>query len=376
MKKKVGIFTWCNRGINYGQTLQAYAVYKNLKNIGIDAKLIRYRKRIEEEPINKDLGNKWLNMLYEYSFDMYKAGTDFWKEKAKFLLFAMKNINSSNYCYDKNTVEREISDCDALVCGSDQIWNPASFDPIFFLDVGEIGLRRVAYAPSINDALDYEKKLHIYKRMEKLIQNIDFVSVREDVGVDIVKEISGITPVHVLDPTLLLRASDWGKVASKRLIKEPYMLCYVLGEIKQQEETVRRIAKEREIKKIVFVNVKNTKEYALTTTCMEPLHGIGPEDFLSLIKYSEVVFTDSFHGVAFSINFKKEFFAFKRYQMSTEYGGAARVNSILRLLHLEERCIDSNTITANMKKVDYSIVQPILEKERAKSINYLKKALE
>lgn len=376
MEKKVAVFTWSSQGINYGQVLQAYAMYKSLKKLGVNPKLIRYRKRIEEEIINEDLNNNILNSLYEYFFGFYKAGKDFFIERLKFYLFILKNIKLSHFCYSKEKIEKEIKGYDAVICGSDQIWNPAVFDPIFFLDLGNKNLKRIAYAPSICDDFNHDKKQHIYKRMSKLIKNLDYISVREDVGVKIIKMISGITPKQVLDPTLLLNSSNWNKLASKRLIKEKYMICYVLGEIKQQKDIIFKIAKMKNIQHIFFINTKNTNTYSKTCNSLRPLHGIGPEDFLSLIKYSEIVFTDSFHAAAFSINYNKEFFVFRRYQMSTEGFNFSRINSILKLLNLQDRCIDNSTNIDNIPQIDYNVINHNLNNERKKSLKFLKNAID
>ena len=92
MRKKIGIFTWCNRGVNYGQTLQAFAMYRIMCKMGCQAKLIQYRKRIEEEPVNHDLGNPYANSIYEFFWGLYRAGSDFWKEKIKFNIFTKRYI--------------------------------------------------------------------------------------------------------------------------------------------------------------------------------------------------------------------------------------------------------------------------------------------
>lgn len=375
MKKRLGIFTWCNRGVNYGQTLQAFAMYRLMSKMGYKAELIQYRKRIEEEPVNHDLGKAYANTLYEFFWGLYRCGNDFWREKLRFDIFTRKYIKVSPFCYDKESVEKRIQNCDVIVCGSDQIWNPASFDPVYFLDVGKKSLKRISYAPSINDDINFEKKKHIYNRMASCLKNIDALSVREDIGVKIIEKISGLQAVQVLDPTLLLPKFEWDKVASKRLINGSYLVCYVLGEIVQQKETILRIARERGISKVYYINTRNTQGCKEQLEGLNQLKGIGPMEFVSLIKYADVVFTDSFHATAFSLKYQKEFFAFQRYQMATEYGGASRIQSILRSLQLEERFIDAKTETESIQQIDYKTVSALLNKERKNSYRFLKEAL-
>lgn len=376
LRKKVGVFTWCNKGVNYGQVLQAFAMCRLLERMGYRARLVQYRKRIEEEPVNEDLGNRYANGLYEFFWGLYRAGGDFWQEKLKFDYFTAKNIPRTPFCYGRESAEALIEDCQAIVCGSDQIWNPASFDPVYFLNLGGENLKRVSYAPSINDDIDFEIKKHIYRRMAECLGRLDAISVREDIGVSIIEKISGLEAVQVLDPTLLLPCVEWDRVASHRLLSGPYMVCYVLGEIAQQEETILRIAKERGISDVYFINTRNTNAYREGGLRMKALTGIGPEDFVSLIKYADVVFTDSFHATAFSVKYRREFFVFRRHQMATEYGGASRAMSLLRLLHLESRFIDKETETSSMGQIPYGKVSHLLEKERKISYQFLKEALD
>lgn len=113
------------------------------------------------------------------------------------------------------------------------------------------------------------RKKHIYNRMASCLKNIDALSVREDIGVKIIEKISGLQAVQVLDPTLLLPKAEWDKVATKRLINGSYLVCYVLGEIVQQKETILRIAKERGVSKVYYINTRNTQG------CKEQLEGLN-----------------------------------------------------------------------------------------------------
>ena len=59
------------------------------------------------------------------------------------------------------------------------------------------------------------------------------------------------------------------------------------------------------------------------------IENANPSDFVSLIKNSEYVFTDSFHATAFSLIYKKQFFVFNRYKNG---GMNDRIKSILNLV--------------------------------------------
>ncbi|MDO9546667.1 MAG: polysaccharide pyruvyl transferase family protein [Pelolinea sp.] len=58
----------------------------------------------------------------------------------------------------------------------------------------------------------------------------------------------------------------------------------------------------------------------------------GPTEFLSLIEHAEFIVSSSFHGVAFLIIFKKQFYAC----LPTNH---QRIASLLKILGIEDRLI-------------------------------------
>ena len=90
------------------------------------------------------------------------------------------------------------------------------------------------------------------------------------------------------------------------------------------------------------------------------------EEFLSLVFNASTVFTTSFHGMAFSIVFEKEFY-FEVPQSS--YNNNARLINLANKLGLESRNISLNRETA----VDWNSVKQKLNSEREKSKLFLKK---
>ena len=96
---------------------------------------------------------------------------------------------------------------DKFVCGSDQIWSPNLFDENYFLKFVDNPDKKIAYAPSfgVNEIVDDELKINI----GDLVKDIGSLSIREDVGVNIIKDIANRDAKVVLDPTLLLEKEIW-----------------------------------------------------------------------------------------------------------------------------------------------------------------------
>lgn len=81
---------------------------------------------------------------------------------------------------------------------------------------------------------------------------------------------------------------------------------------------------------------------------------IGPSEFLSLIKYSSYMLAASFHAVAFSIIFRKQFHTIMK-------RGAERVESLLRRLKLESRRIQHSREIDFKENIDYEKLSSLEE---------------
>ena len=114
---------------------------------------------------------------------------------------------------------------DAYICGSDQVWNMncPDYDDAYFLTFAPENSKKISYAPSFGTTYFSEE---IRNKLVKLIDNIDYLSVRETEGAKFINEISNKKAQVVADPTLLLTAEDWSKVANKMNIKN--LIYYVI----------------------------------------------------------------------------------------------------------------------------------------------------
>ncbi|WP_040373720.1 polysaccharide pyruvyl transferase family protein, partial [Peribacillus psychrosaccharolyticus] len=245
--------------------------------------------------------------------------------------------------------------------GSDQVWNylTAGFDKSYFLDFVQDKSKKNSYAASFGvDSIPETYKKDYYK----LLSDFQNISVREQQGADIVKDVLEVNPPVLLDPTLMLNREEWNRVSSKNKENAEYLLLYLIAESKSIISLAKRVAKERNLK-IIYISDRLYK-----STGMDNRSKVGVDEWVNLFLNASFIVTNSFHGVAFSINFQKEFYM--------QYlPGNAKVNSrlenILELTGLKDRFV-SDFEKINIDHIDYSKVNKILQQEREKSIKYLK----
>ncbi|HFM6841875.1 TPA: polysaccharide pyruvyl transferase family protein, partial [Enterococcus faecium] len=276
--------------------------------------------------------------------------------------FIDKFIRVSLSEYDDKTIRGLDDKYDLFICGSDQIWSPysAGFDPIYFLDFVKKRNKKNAYAASFGVEIVPEETIKEYSRR---LKNFNVISVREEIGKKIIKNlIEEDVPVS-LDPTLLLSKTEWDLIIEKkRKISEKYLLIYLITETREIIELAKKVAREKKLK-LVYINdnIYKTKGIYNYNNC-------SPSDWLNLFYNADYIVTNSFHGIAFSINFEKEFSV----QYLPEPAKVnSRINNILDNYSLKWRInYDGN------EKINYSKVNKILVEDRVASQQILKDIME
>lgn len=252
---------------------------------------------------------------------------------------------------------------DFFVTGSDQVWNYhfSNLEHCFLLFAPPE--KRIAYAASISCPDIPADKIPMYKEG---FAGMAHISMREQQGADIVKELSGRDVPVVVDPTLLLSADDWRKVSRQPAWYHggDYILTYFLGE---RPEVVSRLEKETGVK---VVNLLDRDVYEHYVT--------GPDEFLWAIEHAKLVYTDSFHGTVFSILFRTSFVVCNRVGDDVSEKMGSRIDTLLGYFGLEARRgtkQNGYVIESPLKAPDWSRVDKVLEKERARADAYLRSAL-
>ncbi len=231
--------------------------------------------------------------------------------------------------------------------------------------------KRISYAPSIG----YNKiQDSIRDEFRICVNGIRFLSIRETQGADIIKSITGRDAKVVLDPSLLLNKSEWlEKIKDKKCVSPDgkYILLYILGDNEEHVRYAKQLSKGTGYK-LIAINTKYGRIKDLDVVYGDPF------DFVELVNNASYVLTDSFHGVAFSINLEKQFVVFKRFKDDDLISQNSRIYNILEKTNLKDRLIsaDESISFVQNNKIDYDKVIPLLEKERKISIDFLSKSLE
>lgn len=366
-KKKVLTIT-CHNVYNHGASLQEFALLKFLNDNGFDAKTINYTPDYLSYHFNLlSVDNpKWKkNIVTKILYILLKAPSKLlaYPRKIKFDSFSKKYIKETKKNYKTNRdLQLNILKADIFICGSDQIWN--SFfqngkDPAFYLNFVPDDKKKISYAASF--AID-EIEDNLKDFVKENVQRLNAVSVRESSGKKILNNLNIQNVVQVLDPVFLLNTVEWDKLIDKKL-EDNYILVYDFDSNPKIKDIAIKLKKKNKWK-IVALN-KNIK-YADKNYFSK-----GPQEFLSLIKNANFVLANSFHAVAFSIIFKKNFFVFNR---NTKIN--TRMRDLLNLLKIDNRLItDNNESVIKNTIIDYKEVNKQLKTQIELSENFLKNAL-
>lgn len=354
--KKVAIVT-LNGYFNYGNRLQNYALQEVLEAQGCSVETIRF---------NRDKKRNRYRFYIRETLSFLNSPTNYINEKKRhqiFMDFSRKYIKETEKIfYMDNDLTQLNGKFDHFVVGSDQVWNPRmnKVSSFFFLDFSDKN-KRIAYAPSFGVS-ELPNSLTSY--YQKWIKNIPHLSIREDDGAKIIKNLSGREADVLVDPTVLLTKEKWidiAKAANNKPTKS-YLLTYFLGGIPSKyKEQINKIA---QIKGLKIINLGDINESDTYRT--------GPSEFIDYINDCSVFCTDSFHGAVFSILLQKPFIVYEREGAVSMF---SRIDTLLNKFDLNDRKCEKIEINKNVFDIDFSHTLPLLNKEREHAISFLKNAL-
>lgn len=229
--------------------------------------------------------------------------------------------------------------------------------------------KRISYAASFGvPEIPENRKKHF----SQWLMEMKAISVREQRGAEIVKELTGRTVPVVIDPTMLLSTEEWDEIACapywwlNQKECKGYVLLYFLGKMPTQiRNNVQKISKE---KNLMIVNLMDENNMWYLTS---------PAEFLYLVAHAELVYTDSFHATVFSILYHTPFITCKKYEKTPKDNMHSRLVTLLERFQYADRLVteEDNYILSNPFEMNFANVDHILEKERHKSACFLTKAL-
>lgn len=357
---KIGIITF-HCSYNFGSALQAFALQEAIGRLGHEAVIIDYRSadfdryRLftpSRHPgfVVSELRNLPRSVRRRDSFRR------FWRDRL--------NLTAETYSYRDVARMGELNALlDGFVCGSDQIWNldcTNGVEPPFFLSFASADKRKVAYAPSLAHT-HFRSGNFDADEVARLLSSFDAISVREGETVGVFQPLVEKKIAVAADPTILLPKSSYEPMISD-VVGGPYVFVYELRDCPELVESARAMASASG-RRVLYVSEK-----PLAIPNSRNLFGIGPEDFLSLIAHADLVLSNSFHAMVFSIIFQRPFRVF---EISKDY---SRQRDLLRKLGLGD-CLSSTVDSRPIPDIDWGSCTSRLEGLRDDSLSFLRGAL-
>lgn len=358
---------------NYGNRLQNYATQCVLESLGYG--VVSIRNHPNTKPFDSATSQQTVHFLKRRfihpimaQFRRLKLARKLHMNKrraAAFEKFTTAHIRTTDYQIDSHSVPAGISDAfSVFVAGSDQIWNPyfRNCNPNDFLAFAPPE-KRVAYASSFGiDELPESVK----DQYRQWLSGFAHLSVREQSGARIIKELTGRDALVLLDPTLMLSKEEWFAISCRPrwLPNSAYVVTYFLG---QQPHELPALLSELKTEKNLQVVHLGSYEDARRFYA-------DPGEFLAYINSASMVLTDSFHGAVFSILFERPFIVFQRSSHHKPMG--SRLDTLLDTFQLTGRKWEEVKLSKQHLNCDFSHVSCTLARERRRALDYLSHALE
>ena len=321
-KKRIGVVGE-HHSQNIGNNLLKYAIFVKLKEFGFEPDLIGY-------------------LIPGNNISFLNKTT-----KIRLIENSYKEIKRNDY--------------DLLMVSSDQVWRKGNY---FYLDIGFLkfshnwNIKKFIYGASMGlDFWAFERKED--RILKHLLKEFTGVSVREEGTMRLIENKLNIRPILVIDPTLLI-----DKKYYLNLIKDykneynsndNYIFVYKIEEMPSMELFIKE-------------SVQKLK-YKLYNCSIYDKDSI--KRFIYGIYNSKAVITNSFHGILFSIIFKKPFVAF-----NPENRGNERFNTLKDVYGLQKRIVSQNNQpNISLLTGPFDVDMKVFDDLRSKSIDYLKKNL-
>ena len=338
---------------NYGNRLQSFAVHELLRSFGISGtSMVLCADRTVVQRI-KDTARRIVSRRLRKRGIRYERFRRFTDSYAPFKFIEAKQLS------------KYVNASDLVVFGSDQVWSPLFLkdesDPTAFFMPNVALNKKIALSPSIGqpNIPDYMEPMYAAG-----LQSFARLSVREDAGAQIIKQVSGMDAEVLADPTIAVKADIWRTIANYEFCPDaPYLLIYQLGDKTDEVMTkVLEYAKEHSLD-IVDLMDKESGYY-----------DIGPAEFIGLIDNASYVLTDSFHGSIFSILLHTPFCMLRRVGEGWQ-NMFSRMETLADKFGCWDRIIDDSDETLPTANIDWESIDSNIAFERGKILDYMAEEL-
>ena len=337
---KIGILTF-HEASNFGALLQSYALQQALLKLGAEPQFVNIRRKAQgQAPVVSPFAKRIQDMK-EKRDSLFRAFQEKYLKQSP--LFEMNDDIDSAF--------------DAFIAGSDQVWNLSipEVDARYFLPFAKPE-KRFSYAASFGSSSVPESSREWISKQLSLFKEI---TVREENGKALVKNLTGKDAKVCVDPVFLLDRDQWKAIADadKEASEQSYLLLFLLQYDPAFVQMAQQAAKDKNLAlKVVTAGFMPQLGFdAWTNTSVNR--------WVSLISNTEHVYSDSFHAMAFSLMFGRKL---NRKPLGGDLAKRnGRTEELLALMGLETD--PSKTIQA-----DGDLVMEKLSQRRASSFDYLK----
>lgn len=353
--KRIGILTF-HRAVNYGAFLQAFALFSYLRQCGHNSFIVDYWPDAHADAY-RILNPRKVKSLLCHPFQLFlylRKVMSTYKEaslrRSKMNSLVRKYFGLSQSPKYRAACNLNNLDADYVFYGSDQVWWKSTiqdykgFDPVYWGEGVPQTVEKVAYAPSVGATqISQDDSDFVIKHLE----SFKSLSARESSVRDVISEITGREVSLVCDPVFLLEKNEWEKTCSS--VKEKrYVLLYSLMESREAHDTAQSICYKFGLELIEVTG--SVRKQVATKNCKQSLDAF---ELISYIRDADFVVSTSFHGVAFSVIFQKNFVALGMGKKS------GRVSSLLQYLGISNRLIEGYSDSCT-SPVNYTEVTPKL----------------
>lgn len=373
--------------INYGSKLQALATVRMFEELGLDYEIIRYNKKTPGFILRSIprlfnfvfLCDRWYQLQRKLEYAKHPDVKQLVQIRNQ--AFASYDVNFKDHLSEVYSSYADLKQkCpekyDALITCSDQLWSPAALGSGFYnLMFAPADALQVSWASSfgVSSIPWYQRS-----RTRKYLNRIHHISMRENKGAEIVKELTGKTVPVLMDPVFAFSKEQWDEMVPVAPPEwEDYIFCYFLGDNPEYRRAANALAAETG-KKIVTLRhldkfVADDEQFGDYAP-----YDVDPVRFLNILRNASCVCTDSFHGTAFSLIFEKPFVVFNRYSDRSANSKNSRIESVCANVGVENRRyqgVDS-IVDVMQQRIDYELVSRKIDQYRHSTKQYLKAAFQ
>ena len=380
-KRLVGLCI-VHKNHNYGSMLQSFATLVKLDELGVDYEIIDY-SHPRTLQFYAGAAGRLANRDFLYSkarLFRKKAGKKLHPDYAaneavrgeRFDRFVKERFpRFSEPINEYRRLRRYAEKFTDVLVGSDQLWLPSGNGTNFYnLMFAPRACNRIAYAASFGVS---SIPAHQRKETAEYLEKIRHISLREESGKRIVKELTGRDVPVILDPTMVITRKQWDEAVPDQAVTDgEYLFCYFLGNNPSHREEASALAKSLGLK---IVTLRHLDEYIASDEKFgdEAPYDVGPEEFVNLIRHAKYVCTDSFHGSVFSILYHKQFISFNRYG-DGKNSRNSRLDTLFGNIGIDRR-FHGDLKGEIQREIDYDAVDSKLEALRTRSDRFIREAL-